>query len=129
MMAAGTKVKGSRSPGKACILVVLFVLSSVLGVALLSACNAVTVSEAKVRPPGAVPTPSTGKIIFADYCNSCHPGGKAGAGPALVGRNFTDEQIRASIREGRNRMPAYDLKTITVEELDALVQYIQNDLK
>ena len=49
-----------------------------------------------------------------------------GAGPALIGQHYTDEELRTVVRKGKNRMPGYNEKLISEEELADLVAHVQS---
>ncbi|HTW63457.1 MAG TPA: cytochrome c [Bryobacteraceae bacterium] len=71
-----------------------------------------------------------GARIFAEQCSVpyCHgAGGSASRAPAVAGRGFTREQLRATISKGRPQfgMPAFASK-LNRSALDAVVSYILN---
>ncbi|TAK30257.1 MAG: c-type cytochrome [Chloroflexota bacterium] len=63
-----------------------------------------------------------GAEIFSVYCNSCHPGGKAGVGPSLVG--VSPEAVTQAVREGRAGMPAFGPTVISDEQLAQVQAYL-----
>lgn len=72
-----------------------------------------------------------GEQIFFRSCNTCHPSGRQGMGPALdqLAAHFTDDQaLKAFIRKGKNMMPPQPPSVISDQELDNLVDYLR-DLK
>src|SRR5262245_52153821 len=98
-----------------------FFVSSALFISLLlSACG----DSAQPVTPSPV---SAGEAVYKRYCNSCHPGGARGAGPSLIelAPGLSDEQLRAVVRNGKTRMPAYGPSTISDEQLTELVAYIR----
>jgi cytochrome c5 len=72
-----------------------------------------------------------GEQIFFRSCNTCHPSGRQGMGPALdqLATHFPDDQaLKAFIRKGKNMMPPQPPSVINDQELDNLVDYLR-DLK
>lgn len=70
----------------------------------------------------------TGEQIFIRSCNTCHPGGKQGMGPSLIGisKKYPDDlQLQAFIRKGRGIMPAQPPNVINDIELTRLIAYIK----
>jgi len=103
-----------------------FVISAALAAATLSACGT---GPSNGSPTATLPPlagAERGKALFVRYCNTCHPGGMRGAGPALIGQHYTDEQLRMVVRKGKNRMPGYNAKVISDEELTDLVAHVQS---
>lgn len=66
-----------------------------------------------------------GKVLFDQYCNSCHPGGTAGLGPALNNKPLPGFLIRFQIRQGIGVMPAFDKDVISKEESKKIVAYLK----
>jgi mono/diheme cytochrome c family protein len=88
---------------------------------------------ASTVPAGAASSPElqAGAKVFADKCNSCHPGAKAGVGPALYGPEFgarfpEDGPVKLVIRQGRGVMPAFALAQVGDSDLDAVVAYLRS---
>jgi mono/diheme cytochrome c family protein len=69
-------------------------------------------------------TRTRGDIVFAKYCNSCHPGGGRGAGPALPG--IDKDEFVEYVRSGKGRMPAFNEGLISNEDLDQMYDYISS---
>jgi mono/diheme cytochrome c family protein len=69
-------------------------------------------------------TRTRGDIVFAKYCNSCHPGGARGAGPALPG--IDKDEFVEYVRKGKGRMPAFNEGLISNEEFDQMYEYISS---
>jgi len=102
----------------------LLFASALLVSALLESCDSgAPTATAIPGPPGV----ATGDRIFAQFCNSCHPGGERGAGPALkpLLAARTDEQIREIVRHGKVPMPGYSDKSISDDDLTSLVMYLR----
>jgi mono/diheme cytochrome c family protein len=80
------------------------------------------------------PTPTTiatvnanrprGEVVFAKYCNSCHPGGARGAGPSLVQAGLSEDEFKKVVRQGEKRMPAFNEGLIRNDDLDEMYDYI-----
>lgn len=74
-------------------------------------------------------TDLSGQQIFIRSCNSCHPGAKAGMGPALdkLGEHFpSDEKLKKFIRQGVGAMPAQPKEVLDDVELDNLILYLRS---
>ncbi|MBI4301319.1 MAG: cytochrome c [Chloroflexi bacterium] len=82
-------------------------------------------------PAAGTPTPSggdatRGKTVFAANCTVCHPDGKQGVGPSLIGvtTKLTTQQITTQIRNGKNVMPAFSTTQISDAQLADLLAYL-----
>ena len=120
--ASGTLPRGRRAALSA-----LFVTSAALACLGLTACdNGTSAASSTPGTSGPATSVDAGKAVFTRYCQVCHPGPNAGAGPALRGLvpNRTDDQLRSVVRTGKNRMPGYGQKQISDEELTGLVAYM-----
>lgn len=77
----------------------------------------------------AVPNPSsqTGEASFSAKCNACHPGGKAGVGPSLLGieARMKEKDFFELIRAGRGTMMASPPGLISDEELRELWGFLK----
>lgn len=65
-----------------------------------------------------------GKVVYNKFCNSCHPNGKAGVGPAIVG--VSEGSLRTIVRQGIGGMPAFGEGQISEEQLAELSAYIKS---
>jgi mono/diheme cytochrome c family protein len=104
--------------------------------AAVTAAVAATATVAPTAAPAATNTPpaSTGNAVaggkvFATNCNSCHPSGKAGIGPALYGPQFRallpdDPAIKAIIRSGKDGMPAFPSSNLSDSDLNNVIAYL-----
>lgn len=72
--------------------------------------------------PGASASVRNGEAVFNGFCNSCHPGGKQGAGPAIIG--LSGQQVTTAVRAGKGAMPAFGADKITDRQLDDLVAFV-----
>lgn len=73
-------------------------------------------------------TDLTGQQVFIRSCNTCHPGGRQGMGPALdklAERYPDDNSLKTLIRKGRGMMPAQTKEVLNDRELDSLVAYLR----
>jgi hypothetical protein len=68
----------------------------------------------------------SGQKNFYRYCNSCHPHGEAGLGPALNNKGIVPGfLIKFQVRNGLGKMPSFSQEVIPPEELDDIVEYIK----
>lgn len=65
-----------------------------------------------------------GQQVFASHCYQCHPGGRAGLGPAINDKPLPAALIRMQVRNGLGAMPAFGEPVISDEQLDAVAQYL-----
>jgi mono/diheme cytochrome c family protein len=103
--------------------VVAFLLSAFITPAGLAACANQTPTPVIATTPTA--TGSSGGMVFARYCNVCHPGGGKGAGPSLLNLSMTASQMKDLVRHGKARMPGYGSNVITDDDLNALIEFVQ----
>lgn len=93
--------------------------------AKVKAATAAATAAAKLETaPGDA---AAGKTVFEAKCGGCHAelGKKAGAGPALVGINWSDEQIRTQVKNGKGAMPGGLATGTDLADVVAYVQSIQ----
>ncbi len=76
--------------------------------------------------PAAAGNVTAGKTVFDQNCSPCHPGGAAGVGPALAGKNLPATTITTTVRNGRGSMPAFPTTKISDQQLNDLVAYVQS---
>lgn len=70
----------------------------------------------------------TGEQIFVRSCNTCHPGGREGMGPALnsMQSHFPDDgALKDLIRKGRGLMPSQAPESMNDQELTNLIIYLR----
>lgn len=65
-----------------------------------------------------------GERVFMRYCNSCHPQGEGGVGPALNNKPLPSPAVKLQVRSGIGDMPAFPESVIAPEELEALLAYV-----
>lgn len=69
---------------------------------------------------------TAGKAVFDSNCTGCHPGGKAGVGPSLVGivGRLAQAGVTRQVREGGSEMPAFSASQISDQQLSDLIAYL-----
>lgn len=115
------------------LIALAFIVSVSLAAAGLAACddssssNPTTVPSAGGSTTPLAGDPAKGQVVFARYCNACHPGGGMGAGPSLVSRvpGMRDSAVENAVRRGRGRMPAFTANQISDQELTDLVSFLR----
>ena len=65
-----------------------------------------------------------GRRHFNIYCATCHPGGMAGLGPAIINKPLPEFLIKFQIRNGVGVMPAFDDKVLSDEQVDNIAEYL-----
>ncbi|MDP2660796.1 MAG: cytochrome c [Dehalococcoidia bacterium] len=63
-----------------------------------------------------------GQDVYNRFCNGCHPNGKAGVGPALIGKS--EATIKTAGRQGKGSMPGFGAAQISDAQLADLVAYV-----
>ncbi len=102
---------------------------------LLSACSMGeevkrirAVNEVEKQRAQSQSTDLTGEQVFIRSCNTCHPRGRQGVGPALdkMDVHFPDDvTLKRFIRMGKGVMPAQTADAVNDIELDNLVKYLR----
>ena len=69
-------------------------------------------SAPRTRPAAEVVTfedaaLAEGRVLFDKHCNTCHPGGMAAVGPAIINKPLPKFAVRYQIRHGLGTMPAF----------------------
>lgn len=65
-----------------------------------------------------------GEILFYSHCNTCHPGGTAGLGPAINNKPLPKFYIRFQVRHGLGVMPDFDENVLKDEEVKNIAKYL-----
>lgn len=65
-----------------------------------------------------------GRIVFAQNCYKCHPGGEAGLGPALNNRPWPARLKKFEIRHNMGAMPSFDKSRLSDSDLHDLMAYL-----
>ncbi|MEA2627324.1 MAG: hypothetical protein QOD06_3369 [Candidatus Binatota bacterium] len=66
-----------------------------------------------------------GRDVFQRHCDSCHPGGEAGVGPAINDKPLPRFLIRFQVRHGLGAMPAFSADELRDDDLERLISYLQ----
>jgi mono/diheme cytochrome c family protein len=92
---------------------------------LVSACRSARRDE-PIAGPLVLNDPVTehGRVVFADRCHACHPGGAGGLGPALNNKPVPGFLMKTQVRAGIGAMPGFDKHSLSSDELDALTKYL-----
>lgn len=83
-----------------------------------------TTAATPAGPAAATGDLVAGKAVYDPNCNSCHPGGDKGAGPALKGTDNSAEEIKNQVRNGGEGMPASPASKISDQQLNDVVAYV-----
>jgi mono/diheme cytochrome c family protein len=72
-----------------------------------------------------------GQVLFGRYCDSCHPGGRAGIGSDLEGTQVkrqytTDDKVIKLVRSGGFDMPAFSTSLLSDEDLANIAVYVRS---
>ena len=67
----------------------------------------------------------TGEVVYAEFCEGCHPGGEEGDGPKIAGHAISPAQMRWQIRSGGDDMPAFGPDKISKANLEAVLAYTE----
>jgi mono/diheme cytochrome c family protein len=65
-----------------------------------------------------------GRLVFAQKCYTCHPGGEGGLGPGINDKPLPRFLMKTQVRAGLGAMPSFNPHVISSEELDDLTRYI-----
>lgn len=98
-------------------------LHIILFLALLS-CGSARRGEPFAPPLRLDAQQALGERVFMRHCNSCHPQGEGGLGPALNNKPLPSPAVQLQVRSGVGAMPAFPEEAIPPEELEALLAYI-----
>lgn len=87
----------------------------------------------KLQLPPAAPTGSTpearGAAVYANTCSLCHGTNREGKAPVIptlvdVDKRLTEEQIRQTVRYGKNQMPSFG--SLPAAQVDDLMKFLKN---
>ncbi len=100
-----------------------FTLLVLCAVFLIAACSAPS-----LRPAAEVVSMPTeelaqGRELFHNRCATCHPGGMAAVGPAIINKPLPKFLIRYQIRHGLGTMPAFD-DILSDEQVEHIAEYL-----
>lgn len=65
-----------------------------------------------------------GERVFHRFCESCHPGGEGGLGPALNNKPLPTFVKKFQVRHGLGAMPSFSREALPDAELDDLMAYL-----
>lgn len=65
-----------------------------------------------------------GRIVFNQYCNSCHPEGSSGLGPSIINKPLPKFLMRFQIRHGIGVMPAFKDDVLEDQEVKNIARYL-----
>lgn len=65
-----------------------------------------------------------GRVLFDEYCATCHPNGMAGVGLAIINKPLPENLIEFQIRNGIGVMPAFDENMLSDEQVENIAEYI-----
>ncbi len=65
-----------------------------------------------------------GQLVYMRHCNSCHPNGAGGLGPALNDKPLPAPAVRLQVREGVGAMPAFPDAVIPDGALEDLLAFV-----
>lgn len=68
---------------------------------------------------------SAGKKVYQERCDACHPGGEAGVGPGLNDKPLPRFLMKFQVRHGLGAMPSFPEETLSDEDVERLLDYIQ----
>jgi mono/diheme cytochrome c family protein len=74
--------------------------------------------------PATTPALESGRMVYMQNCNQCHPDGEGGLGPALNNKPAPRFLMKTQVRLGLGAMPSFDETKISPEEMDELLNYV-----
>jgi mono/diheme cytochrome c family protein len=100
-----------------------------LGCVLVLLLAGAACGPARRGPPYGPPVQLTerqkqGQLLYARYCDTCHPGGAGGLGPALANKPLPGAAMRLQIRKGVGAMPAFPEEVLGDAEVEAIVDFV-----
>lgn len=101
----------------------IFLFAVLFGIRL-SSCSApkmVPLAEVTKMPTEKL---QQGRVLFDEYCATCHPGGMGGVGFAIINKPLPEDLIQFQIRNGIGVMPAFDENVLTDEEVESIAEYL-----
>ncbi|WP_424494081.1 c-type cytochrome [Salinimicrobium sp. GXAS 041] len=66
-----------------------------------------------------------GRILFDNYCASCHPEAMSGVGLAIINKPLPKALIKFQIRNGIGLMPAFNEEQLSDEQVDNIADYLK----
>lgn len=68
---------------------------------------------------------ATGQVVYAEFCEGCHPGGEEGDGPKISGEGESPGEMRWKVRSGGDDMPAFGPDKISDADMEALLAFTE----
>lgn len=65
-----------------------------------------------------------GRVLFDEYCATCHPSGMGGVGFAIINKPLPENLIQFQIRNGIGVMPAFDEDMLTDKQVENIAEYV-----
>jgi mono/diheme cytochrome c family protein len=65
-----------------------------------------------------------GQVLYAKFCDQCHPHGEAGLGPAINVNPAPMAAFRAQVRGGLGAMPSFPDAVLPDHDLDQLLAFV-----
>ncbi|MDT0646446.1 cytochrome c [Zunongwangia sp. F260] len=98
-------------------------------IAFLAGIVVISCSAPKTKPYAEVvklPTEQlqNGRILFDNYCASCHPEGMSGVGLAIINKPLPKALIKFQIRNGIGVMPAFNEEQLSDEQVENIAEYL-----
>lgn len=115
----GNETRQIERAGMICLLLIVFLVGL-----RLSSCSAP--KTAPLAEVVEMPTEDLrqGRVLFNEYCATCHPGGMGGLGLAIINKPLPGSLIRFQIRNGIGVMPAFNENTLTDEQVENIAEYL-----
>ena len=111
------------------LLVITILIGSLAGCSMREEMRRIEVAkQAGQAREASRSTNLTGEQLFYRSCNTCHPSGARGMGPALdkVLEHYPeDKQLAAFLRKGNGLMPPLLAEDVNEEELQNIVAYVR----
>lgn len=104
--------------------IIFLLLSAFLFGTRMSSCSApktVPLAEVTEMPTEKL---QQGRVLFDQYCASCHPNGMAGVGLAIIDKPLPERLIEFQIRNGIGVMPAFDENVLSDEQVEKIAEYL-----
>jgi mono/diheme cytochrome c family protein len=77
------------------------------------------------REPILDESATRGRQVWLEYCQKCHPEGRAGVAPGIVDKPLPVAAMKLQVRKGIGTMPGFDETKISGAALDDLMSYIE----
>ncbi|MGK7391523.1 MAG: c-type cytochrome [Candidatus Cyclobacteriaceae bacterium M2_1C_046] len=88
----------------------------------LNSCSSVPpYAEVKSMPTHEL---ENGRILYNNYCATCHPNGGSGVGLAIINKPLPEFLIRFQIRHGIGVMPDFDEDVLKDEQVESIAEYL-----